>query len=143
MFALDQILGQALAAPMSTSATTPSSWPTHLPRRVHRPWALLRRRRSGERVGNDATLAGYQAMAVAQAQAGARARSQRLDGRPDRAAIRAALDEAGHTDTAALLHEYASAFYGPFRDATWTRRWTGISAPYQQDPANRAEALRG
>jgi porphobilinogen synthase len=95
------------------------------------------------RVDNDATLARYQAMAVAQARAGAHmlGPSGMMDGQI--AAIRAALDEAGHTDTALLAYtaKYASAFYGPFRDAV-DSSLDGDRRTYQQDPANRAEALR-
>ncbi len=95
------------------------------------------------RVDNDATLSRYQAMAVAQARAGAHmlGPSGMMDGQI--AAIRAALDEAGHTDTALLAYtaKYASAFYGPFRDAV-DSSLDGDRRTYQQDPANRAEALR-
>lgn len=95
------------------------------------------------RVDNDATLARYEAMAVAQARAGAHmlGPSGMMDGQI--AAIRAALDEAGHTETALLAYtaKYASAFYGPFREAV-DSSLQGDRRTYQQDPANRAEALR-
>lgn len=95
------------------------------------------------RVDNDATLDRYGAMAVAQARAGAHmlGPSGMMDGQI--AAIRAALDEAGHPDTAVLAYtaKYASAFYGPFRDAV-DSSLVGDRRTYQQDPANRAEALR-
>ena len=58
-------------------------------------------------------------------------------------AVRAALDAAGHTDTAILAYaaKYASAFYGPFREAVESPL-QGDRRTYQQDPANRREALR-
>ena len=69
-----------------------------------------------------------------------------MDGRV--AAIRAALDTAGHTETGILAYsaKYASAFYGPFRDAVGSARKPGEQAisksTYQMDPANRREAVR-
>ena len=94
-------------------------------------------------VDNDATLDVYAAMAVAQADAGAHvvAPSGMMDGQVGR--IRAALDAAGHTDTAILAYsaKYASAFYGPFREAV-DSQLTGDRRTYQQDPANAREALR-
>jgi len=75
-------------------------------------------------VGNDATLERYAAIAVAQAQAGADmvAPSGMMDGQV--AAIRAALDEAGHDGVGICAYsaKYASAFYGPFREAARARR---------------------
>lgn len=98
---------------------------------------------SAGRVDNDETLQRYAAMAVAQARAGAHVLgpSGMMDGQV--AAIRTALDEAGYADTALLAYtaKYASAFYGPFRDAV-DSSLTGDRRSYQQDPANRAEALR-
>ncbi|GED98993.1 delta-aminolevulinic acid dehydratase [Gordonia crocea] len=95
------------------------------------------------RVDNDATLSRYAAMAVAQARAGAHVLgpSGMMDGQI--AAIRAALDSAGYPDTALLAYtaKYASAFYGPFRDAV-DSSLEGDRRTYQQDPANRAEAMR-
>jgi len=95
------------------------------------------------RVDNDATLQRYAEMALAQASAGADvvAPSGMMDGQV--AAVRAALEEAGHTDTAILAYtaKYASAFYGPFREAV-ASSLTGDRATYQQDPANRTEARR-
>jgi porphobilinogen synthase len=96
------------------------------------------------RVDNDATLALYERAAVAQAAAGAdiTAPSGMMDGQV--AAIRAALDGAGHTDTAILAYaaKYASALYGPFRDAVdVTIAGGGDRKGYQQDPANGREAL--
>jgi porphobilinogen synthase len=59
-------------------------------------------------------------------------------------AIRAALDADGHADVAILAYaaKYASAFYGPFRDAAECAPRSGDRAAYQQDPANTDEALR-
>ncbi|HVE63477.1 MAG TPA: porphobilinogen synthase [Mycobacteriales bacterium] len=95
-------------------------------------------------VDNDATLARYAATAVAQAQAGTDvvAPSGMMDGQVG--AIRAALDQAGHLDVAILAYsaKYASAFYGPFRDAAECAPQFGDRASYQQDPANSDEALR-
>ncbi len=94
-------------------------------------------------VDNDATLEVYADMAVAQAEAGAHvvAPSGMMDGQVGR--IREALDAAGHTDTAILAYsaKYASAFYGPFREAV-DSQLTGDRRTYQQDPANAREALR-
>jgi porphobilinogen synthase len=60
------------------------------------------------------------------------------------AAIRAALDEAGHGDVAILSYavKYASAFYGPFREAAESAPAFGDRRAYQMDPANAREALR-
>ena len=93
---------------------------------------------------NDATLDLYGRVAVAQADAGADivAPSGMMDGQV--AAIRAALDSAGHTDTAILAYaaKYASALYGPFRDAVdVTIAGGGDRKGYQQDPRNAREAL--
>ncbi len=95
------------------------------------------------RVDNDATLEAYGRMAVAQADAGAHllGLSGMMDGQV--AAVRAALDAAGHTDTAVLAYaaKYASAFYGPFREAVQSTL-TGDRRAYQLDPANRREGVR-
>ncbi|XVX21009.1 porphobilinogen synthase [Actinomycetota bacterium] len=95
------------------------------------------------RVDNDATLERYAAMAVAQARAGATVLgpSGMMDGQI--AAVRAALDEAGFTDTILLAYaaKYTSGLYGPFRDAVESSL-QGDRATYQQDPANATEALR-
>ncbi|WP_026204244.1 porphobilinogen synthase [Actinomycetospora chiangmaiensis] len=94
-------------------------------------------------VDNDATLEVYAEMAVAQADAGAHvvAPSGMMDGQVGR--IRSALDAAGHVDTAILAYsaKYASAFYGPFREAV-DSQLQGDRRTYQQDPANAREALR-
>lgn len=95
------------------------------------------------RVDNDATLDLYAQAAVAQAQAGAHVLgpSGMMDGQVG--VIRQALDEAGHTDVSVLAYsvKYASAFYGPFREAV-DSTLTGDRKTYQMDPANRREALR-
>jgi porphobilinogen synthase len=97
---------------------------------------------SGE-VDNDATLERYASIAVAQADAGADvvAPSGMMDGQVG--AIRDALDGAGHTDTAVLAYavKYASALYGPFRDAAECAPQFGDRRGYQMDPANGREAL--
>lgn len=93
-------------------------------------------------VDNDAAVACYQKVAVSQAAAGAQvvAPSGMMDGQVE--AIRAALDEAGYRDVAILAYsaKFASAFYGPFRDAVGCEL-TGDRKTYQEDPANLREAL--
>jgi porphobilinogen synthase len=95
------------------------------------------------RVDNDATLARYAEMAVAQAEAGAHllGPSGMMDGQVG--VIREALDAAGHTDAGILAYsvKYASAFFGPFRDAVESAL-QGDRKTYQQDPGNVREALR-
>jgi porphobilinogen synthase len=95
-------------------------------------------------VSNDATLERYAAIAVAQADAGAHmvAPSGMMDGQV--AAIRAALDTAGHDEVGICAYsaKYASAFYGPFREAAEGAPAFGDRAGHQQDPANAIEALR-
>jgi porphobilinogen synthase len=95
------------------------------------------------RVDNDATLAVYADMAVAQAEAGAHllGPSGMMDGQVG--VIRRALDGAGHTDTGILAYtaKYTSAFYGPFREAVESSL-QGDRKTYQQDGANVREALR-
>jgi porphobilinogen synthase len=94
-------------------------------------------------VDNDATLLRYQEMAVAQAEAGAHmvGPSGMMDGQIG--AIREALDDAGHAGVSILAYsaKYASAFFGPFREAV-DSQLTGDRKTYQQDPANLREALR-
>ncbi|GAA1805083.1 porphobilinogen synthase [Planosporangium flavigriseum] len=94
-------------------------------------------------VDNDATLQRYADMGLAQAEAGAHVLgpSGMMDGQVG--VIREALDEAGHTDTAVLAYaaKYASAFFGPFREAVESTL-QGDRKAYQQDPANLKEALR-
>lgn len=98
--------------------------------------------RSGE-VDNDTTLEHYARMGVALAGAGAHvvATSGMMDGQVG--AVRAGLDAAGHSGTAILAYgaKYASAFYGPFREAV-DSALSGDRRTYQQDPANRRESLR-
>jgi len=96
------------------------------------------------RVDNDATLEVYARAAVAQANAGATivAPSGMMDGQVGH--IRSALDAAGHTDIAILAYaaKYASALYGPFRDAVDVQIADGGDRRgYQQDPRNAREAL--
>jgi porphobilinogen synthase len=95
-------------------------------------------------VDNDATLDRYAAIAVAQAAAGAHvvAPSGMMDGQV--AAIRTALDGAGFGEVAicAYAAKYASAFYGPFRDAAEGAPQFGDRASYQQDLGSPDEALR-
>ena len=94
-------------------------------------------------VDNDATLAVYAEMALAQADAGAHllGPSGMMDGQVG--FVRAALDAAGRVDTGLLAYtaKYASAFYGPFREAVESQL-RGDRKSYQQDPANVREALR-
>ena len=94
-------------------------------------------------VDNDATLAAYAQMGVAQASAGAHmvGPSGMMDGQVG--VIRRALDEAGLQDTAILAYaaKYASGFYGPFREAVESAL-VGDRRSYQQDPANLRESLR-
>ena len=93
-------------------------------------------------VDNDATLPLYQAMAISQARAGAHmvSPSGMMDGQV--AAIRAALDQAGYAHVAILAYsaKYASAYFGPFREAVGSTL-KGDRRTYQQDPANRREGL--
>jgi porphobilinogen synthase len=95
------------------------------------------------RVDNDATLAVYADMAVAQAEAGAHllGPSGMMDGQVG--VIREALDAAGHVETGILAYtaKYTSAFYGPFRQAVESQL-SGDRTTYQQDAANVREALR-
>ena len=92
------------------------------------------------RVDNDATVELYVRQAVSQADAGAHlvAPSGMMDGQV--AAIRAGLDAAGHVEVGILAYaaKYASAFYGPFRDAVGSSL-QGDRRSYQLDPANRRE----
>ncbi|HGG05300.1 MAG TPA: porphobilinogen synthase [Aliiroseovarius sp.] len=100
--------------------------------------------RHGEIV-NDETVAALVRMALAQAEAGADilGPSDMMDGRI--AAMRAALEAEGHSNTAIMSYaaKYASAFYGPFRDAVGASgALSGDKKTYQMDPANSDEALR-
>ena len=95
-------------------------------------------------VDNDATLERYASIAVAQAAAGVDvvAPSGMMDGQVG--AIRTALDQAGYGNVAIMAYavKYASAFYGPFRDAAECAPQFGDRSAYQQDPPNAEEALR-
>jgi porphobilinogen synthase len=95
-------------------------------------------------VDNDATIARLAQIAVLYAAAGADvvAPSDMMDGRI--AAVRRGLDAAGHHETVVMSYaaKYASAFYGPFRDAAECAPRFGDRASYQMDPANGREALR-
>ncbi|NRQ31426.1 porphobilinogen synthase [Nonomuraea sp. NN258] len=96
-------------------------------------------------VDNDATLERYAAIAVAQAEAGSQmvAPSGMMDGQVG--VIRAALDGAGHANVPILAYsaKYASAFFGPFRDAAECAPQFGDRSTHQQDPAGPLEeALR-
>jgi porphobilinogen synthase len=98
----------------------------------------------GGRIDNDQTLPILAAMAVAQARAGADvvAPSDMMDGRVS--AIRRALDEAGFSQVGICSYcvKYASAFYGPFREALDSAPKAGDKKTYQMDPANLRECLR-
>lgn len=95
-------------------------------------------------VDNDATLELLARQAVSHASAGADfvAPSDMMDGRV--AAIREALDQEGYQDTGILSYavKYASAFYGPFREAADSAPQFGDRTGYQMDPANALEALK-
>jgi porphobilinogen synthase len=96
------------------------------------------------RVDNDATLARYREIALAQAEAGADlvGPSGMMDGQVGE--IRSALDEAGFADVGILAYaaKFASSFYGPFRDAAECAPRFGDRTGYQMDPPNADEALR-
>jgi porphobilinogen synthase len=98
----------------------------------------------GGEVRNDPTLELLARMAVSHARAGAHvvAPSDMMDGRVG--AIRAALDASGFAETPILSYaaKYASAFYGPFREAADSAPQFGDRRGYQMDPANVREALR-
>jgi porphobilinogen synthase len=98
----------------------------------------------GEHVINDRTLPLLARAAVSLAEAGADviAPSDMMDGRV--AAIRRALDAAGRSETPILSYaaKYASAFYGPFREAAESAPQLGDRRGYQMDPGNAREALR-
>ncbi|MBO0831403.1 MAG: porphobilinogen synthase [Actinobacteria bacterium] len=95
-------------------------------------------------VDNDATLERYASIAIAQAAAGAQvvAPSGMMDGQVG--AIRTALDSAGHADVAICAYsaKYASALYGPFREAAECAPQFGDRASYQQDPAAARDGVR-
>ena len=95
-------------------------------------------------VDNDQTLERYRRIALAQAEAGAHlvGPSGMMDGQV--AAVRDALDDSGHDDVGIIAYaaKFASAFYGPFREAAEGAPRFGDRTGYQQDPANADEALR-
>ena len=99
----------------------------------------------GDEIANDETLAALVKQSLVQAEAGADilAPSDMMDGRIG--AIRAHLEAAGHTNVQLVSYaaKYASAFYGPFRDAVGSAGFLkGDKRTYQMDPANTDEALR-
>ncbi|NOT72356.1 MAG: porphobilinogen synthase [Hyphomicrobium sp.] len=99
----------------------------------------------GEDIANDATIDALIRQALVQADAGADilAPSDMMDGRIG--ALRQALEQAGHHNTQLMSYaaKYASAFYGPFRDAVGSSGFLkGDKRTYQMDPANSDEALR-
>ena len=111
----------------------------------HGHCGILHERKDGTtEVGNDATLEVLAEMAVLHARAGADvvAPSDMMDGRVGR--IRRALDESSFSSIAILSYavKYASAFYGPFREAADCAPQFGDRSGYQMDPANAREALR-
>jgi porphobilinogen synthase len=110
----------------------------------HGHCGVLTRTTGTSEVDNDATLDRYRSVATAQATAGADivAPSGMMDGQV--AAIRDALDRDGHTETAILAYaaKFASALYGPFREAVGVEiAGNGDRRTYQQDPGNGREAL--
>ncbi len=98
----------------------------------------------GQEVDNDSTLELLAKTAVSQAQAGADiiAPSDMMDGRI--LAIRTALNESGYSNVSIMSYavKYASAYYGPFRDAADSAPQFGDRKSYQMDPANSREAMR-
>lgn len=99
---------------------------------------------AGDTVANDPTLERLALVALSHAIAGADivAPSDMMDGRVW--AIRETLERAGHQNTAIMSYaiKYASAFYGPFREAADSKPSAGDRKSYQMDPANRREAMR-
>lgn len=95
------------------------------------------------KIVNDETLPILAKMSLAQAQAGIDiiGPSDMMDGRVG--VIRSALDDAGYTETSIMSYtaKYASAFYGPFRDALNSAPKSGDKKTYQMNPSNKAEAL--
>jgi porphobilinogen synthase len=105
---------------------------------------LVKHTRTGAHIQNDPTLPLLARCAVSHAEAGADlvAPSDMMDGRVR--AIRQALDAAGFTDLPIMSYaaKYASAYYGPFREAAESAPQFGDRRSYQMDPANADEALR-
>jgi porphobilinogen synthase len=110
----------------------------------HGHCGIVERGRSGARIVNDPTLKLLARAAASHAEAGADiiAPSDMMDGRVR--AIRGELDRRGFTDTPILSYaaKFASAFYGPFREAAESAPQFGDRRSYQMDPANASEALR-
>ena len=110
----------------------------------HGHCGLVEKTQTAARILNDPTLKLLARAAVSHAEAGADlvAPSDMMDGRVR--AIRAALDQAGFTDTPIMSYaaKFASAFYGPFREAAESAPQFGDRRSYQMDAANAAEALR-
>ncbi len=110
----------------------------------HGHCGIVRQEKSGARVLNDPTLKLLARTAASHVQAGADmvAPSDMMDGRVR--AIRAELDRLGFVDTPIMAYaaKFASAFYGPFREAAESAPRFGDRRSYQMDPANAAEALR-
>jgi porphobilinogen synthase len=97
------------------------------------------------RIKNDASVELLARVALSHVESGADlvAPSDMMDGRVG--AIRESLDEAGYTETPIMAYsaKYASAFYGPFREAAESAPQFGDRRSYQMDPGNAAEAMRG
>ncbi len=110
----------------------------------HGHCGIVQRRKSGARILNDATLKLLARTAASHAEAGADmvAPSDMMDGRVR--AIRGELDRLGFLDTPIMAYasKFASAFYGPFREAAESAPKFGDRRSYQMDPANASEALR-
>ena len=111
---------------------------------IHGHCGVARRDKSGARILNDPTLKLLARAAVSHVEAGADmvAPSDMMDGRVR--AIRAALDQCGFVETPIMSYaaKFASAFYGPFREAAESAPQFGDRRSYQMDPANGNEALR-
>jgi len=110
----------------------------------HGHCGIVQRRKSGARILNDATLKLLARTAASHVEAGADmvAPSDMMDGRVR--AIRGELDRLGFLDTPIMAYaaKFASAFYGPFREAAESAPKFGDRRSYQMDPANATEALR-
>ena len=110
----------------------------------HGHCGVVKKRGKGFTVDNDATLELLAKMSLSHVEAGADmvAPSDMMDGRIG--AIRGALDDSGHEDIPIMAYaaKYASAFYGPFREAAESPPQFGDRRAYQMDPPNSDEALR-
>jgi porphobilinogen synthase len=110
----------------------------------HGHCGIVHREKKGARIMNDPTLKLLACTAASHVEAGADmvAPSDMMDGRVR--AIRAQLDELGFTETPIMAYaaKFASAFYGPFREAAESTPKFGDRRSYQMDPANASEALR-